>query len=172
MAWRACTEPGRRSACRSSRPLDDVRELAGALGVDDHVVDTPGHGQDLSDGDATDAVGAGDEPLGDDPLQRAGEHRPHLLVLARREEVEDPVDRLGRVEGVDRGQDEVSGLGRRERGADRDLVAHLADQDDVRDPGASPAAEPWRKMPCRCRPRADRSRTSCRGGGTRSGPRS
>ena len=36
------------------------------------------------------------------------------------------------VDGVDGGEDEVAGLGRRERGVDRLLVAHLADEDHVR----------------------------------------
>ena len=53
------------------------------------------------------------------------------MLQVGREEVDDPVDRLGRVEGVDGGEDEVAGLGRGERGAHRLLVAHLADQDHV-----------------------------------------
>ena len=52
-------------------------------------------------------------------------------MLGRGEEVEDPVDRLGGVERVDRREDEVPRLGRGERGADGGLVAHLADQDHV-----------------------------------------
>ena len=50
----------------------------------------------------------------------------------RREDGDDAVDRLGRVERVQRGQDEVSGLGRQQRGFNRLEVAHLADEDDVR----------------------------------------
>ena len=72
------------------------------------------------------------EPLGDDGLQRAREHRAGLLLLVRREEVDDAVDRLGGVDGVERREHEVAGLGRGQRGADRLLVAHLADQDHVR----------------------------------------
>jgi len=50
---------------------------------------------------------------------------------AGREEVQDPVDRLGRVVRVDRRQDEVPGLGGRQDGPRRRLVAHLADEEDV-----------------------------------------
>ena len=53
------------------------------------------------------------------------------MLQVGREEVDDPVDRLGRVEGVDGGEHEVAGLRRRERRAHGLLVAHLADQDHV-----------------------------------------
>ena len=53
-------------------------------------------------------------------------------MLVGWEEVEHPVDRLGRVDGVDRREHEVAGLGRRESRVDGLLVAHLADQDHVR----------------------------------------
>ena len=72
------------------------------------------------------------EPLGDDRLQRAGQHRARLALLGLREEVDDAVHGLGRVDGVDRREHEVAGLGRGQRGAHRLLVAHLADQDHVR----------------------------------------
>ena len=64
-------------------------------------------------------------------MQRAREHRAHLVVLVGREEVEHAVDRLGGVEGVDRREHEVAGLGRRHRRLHGLLVAHLADQDHV-----------------------------------------
>ncbi len=38
----------------------------------------------------------------------------------------------GRVYGMQRGQDEVSGLGREQCGFNRLEVAHLTDEDDVR----------------------------------------
>ena len=71
------------------------------------------------------------EPLADDPAQGRGEHHPRLLLEVGREEVDDPVDGLGRVQGVERREHEVAGLGGGERRADRLLVAHLADQDHV-----------------------------------------
>ena len=47
------------------------------------------------------------------------------------EHVDDAVDRLGGVLGVQRGEHEVAGLGRGQRGGDRVEVAHLADEDHV-----------------------------------------
>ena len=49
--------------------------------------------------------------LRDDALQRAGEHRPRLRLHVRLEEVDDAVDRLGRVDGVQRREHQVAGLG-------------------------------------------------------------
>ena len=54
------------------------------------------------------------------------------LLLVRREEVDDAVDGLGGVDGVDRREHEVAGLGGGQRRAHGLLVAHLADQDHVR----------------------------------------
>ena len=104
--------------------------LPGLGGVDDHVAHTAGHAQDLADGHAA-AVGAGHQSLGDHALDRAGDHAARLGVLVGREEVEHAVDRLGRVDGVDRREHEVPGLGGRQRRLDGLLVAHLADQDHV-----------------------------------------
>src|SRR5947208_8298128 len=52
---------------------DDLRQLAGLLGVDDHVPDPAGHAQDLAGGDAALAGGGRHEALGDDALQGAAE---------------------------------------------------------------------------------------------------
>ena len=57
---------------------------------------------------------------------------PHLVLLVRREHRDDSVDRLGRVERVQRRQHEVAGLGGDERRLDRFHVAHFADQNHVR----------------------------------------
>ena len=53
------------------------------------------------------------------------------MLLVRREDVDQPVYGLRRVLGVQRGQHEVTGLGRRQRHRRRLEVAQLADQDDV-----------------------------------------
>ena len=82
----------------------------------------------------------GHQALGDDALDRAGDHAARLLVLVGREEVEHAVDRLGRVDGVDRREHEVAGLGRGQRRLDGLLVAHLADQDHVGVLAQHPAA--------------------------------
>ena len=70
--------------------------------------------------------------LADDALDGAGELDPDLLLLVRREDVDDAVDGLRGVLRVQGGEDEVTGLGGGEGHRDRLQVAHLADQDDVR----------------------------------------
>ena len=77
------------------------------------------------------AVGGGDQLLGDHALQRGRQLHAHLLLLVRREHVDDAVDRLGRVLRVQGREHEVAGLGRGDRGRDRLEVTHLADQDHV-----------------------------------------
>ena len=65
------------------------------------------------------------------PLSVDAEHEADLLLLVGREEVDDAVDRLGRVDRVQRREDEVADLGRGQRRRDGLVVAHLADEDDV-----------------------------------------
>ena len=67
----------------------------------------------------------------DDAAQDERELRADLLVLIGREGVDDAVDRLRRVVRVQRGEDEVAGLGGGEHGLHRLHVAHLADHDHV-----------------------------------------
>ena len=67
----------------------------------------------------------------DDGLERAGELHPDLGLLLGGEDVDDAVERLGGVVGVQRGEDEVTGLGDGEREPDGLEVAHLADEEDV-----------------------------------------
>ena len=78
------------------------------------------------------AVGGRQQRLRDDALQRAGELHANLLLLLGGEDVDDAVDRLRRALRVQGREDEVAGLGRRQRGRDRLEVAHLADEDHVR----------------------------------------
>src|SRR5437764_452177 len=98
--WYATIEPSFAWIVTWSR--DTVREVARLGRVHDHVARAAGHPQDLAARDATLAVGPPHEPLRDHRLERSGEHRAHLLVHVRREEVDDPVDRLRRVDGVQR----------------------------------------------------------------------
>ena len=67
----------------------------------------------------------------DDALEHAGEDRAHLRLLDRREELDQPADRLGRVDRVHRREHEVAGLGGLQRRLGRLAVAQLADQDHV-----------------------------------------
>ncbi len=55
----------------------------------------------------------------------------HLLLVVRREDRDHAVDGLGGVEGVQRRQHQVAGLGGQDRRFDGLEVAHLTDQDDV-----------------------------------------
>ena len=71
------------------------------------------------------------QALRDDRLEHAGELQADLLLLVRREDGDDAVDRFGRVERVQRREHEVAGFGREQAGLDRLEVAHLADEDDV-----------------------------------------
>ena len=61
-----------------------------------------------------------------------GSHPPRLVLVIHRPDVDHAVDRLGGVLGVQRREDEVTGLGDGERGLDRLEVTHFADEDDVR----------------------------------------
>ena len=88
------------------------------------------------------------------PCSDDGELHADLLLLVRREHVDDAVDRLRRVLGVQRGEDEVAGLGRGERGRDRLEVAHLTDEDDVGVLAQDVLAAPRRTSGCPRRPRA------------------
>ena len=65
------------------------------------------------------------------PCSVVDELDPHLLLLVRREHVDDPVDRLRRVLRVQGREDQVTGLGRGDRRSDRLEVTHLADEDHV-----------------------------------------
>src|SRR5690606_14265681 len=69
------------------------------------------------------------ETLRDDPAQRLRERGADLLLLVRGEEVDDAVDRLLRIDRVQRRQHEVPRLGRGERRTDRLDVTHLAHED-------------------------------------------
>jgi hypothetical protein len=55
-----------------------------------------------------------------------------LALLLRREDVHDPIDRLGRVVRVQRPEHQMAGLGDGEGRRDRLEIAHLADLDHVR----------------------------------------
>ena len=101
------------------------------LALADEVADGRGGHQHLGRDGAPVAVARSCQRLADDALQRAGELDAHLLLLVRREDVDDAVDGLRGVLGVQGREDEVAGLGGGQRHRDGLEVAHLADQDDV-----------------------------------------
>ena len=65
------------------------------------------------------------------PGEGSGELHPDLLLLVRREHVDDTVDRLGSVLGVQRPEDKVAGFSSGQRSRDRLEVTHLTHEDDV-----------------------------------------
>jgi hypothetical protein len=113
--------------------------------VDDH---------DLGRERAALAVHARHQLLADDRLQRERQHRADLLLLVRREHVDDAVDGLLHVGGVQRGERQVAGLGERQRRLDGLEVAHFADQHDVGVLAQHRLQGLLRSRACRRRPRA------------------
>ena len=86
---------------------------------------------DFASQDAALAIGLRQQFLRDDRLQAVGQlHDDRVLLLGRKDAV-DPLDGLHGVGRVQRGQDEVPGLGGGQRRFDRFQVAHFADYDDV-----------------------------------------
>ena len=101
------------------------------LSLTDQVPDRVVEEEDLERATRDPAVDCREQRLRDDALQRVRELHAHLVLLRRREDVDDAVDRARRALGVQRGEDEVAGLGRGQRGRDRLEVAHLAEEDHV-----------------------------------------
>ena len=71
------------------------------------------------------------EPLGDDGTQGGRQLDPDLLLAPRGEDVDDAVDRLGGIVGVQGREDEVAGLGQGDGQLNGLEVAHLTDEQDV-----------------------------------------
>ena len=128
-------------------------------------------GQQLDRGDHPAPVGGRQQALADDEVQPARERHAHLLLVGRREEVDEAVDRLGRARRVHRAEHEVARLARGERHAHRLGVAQLADDDDVRVLAQRRLERARRTTSCACPPRAGSSSPSCAGARTRPGPR-
>ena len=110
---------------------DDALDLVRLVGVHDLVEHATRRHEHFDRGRPS-AGALLDEPLAHDAAQRPGERHAHLPLLVRREEVDDPVDRVGRADGVQRREHQVAGLGGGERGLHRLDVADLSDEDDVR----------------------------------------
>jgi len=111
--------------------LQERGHLLGGM-LPDHVAQGRGGDHDLAGQDAARPIGARQQLLGDHPLEAVRQLHLHLLLPVRREDIEDAVDRLRGVGRVERGQDQVAGLGRGHGRRDRLEVAHLAHDDDVR----------------------------------------
>ena len=68
--------------------------------VDDAIADVGRGDHDFDGGHAALVVGAAHEALADHGLERGGELQTNLLLLRRREDGDDALDRLGRVQSV------------------------------------------------------------------------
>ena len=78
------------------------------------------------------ALHAGQELLGNHRLQHHGELHAHLLLLLCRENIDKAVDGLGRAHGVQRGKEQMARFRSSQGGGDGLVIAHLAQEDDVR----------------------------------------
>ncbi len=108
---------------------DRIRDLIGPS-LPDEVSDSGIHHHHLDRGYPT-ASEAREEPLAHDATQHPGEDRHDLPLLLVREELDHASDRLRRIEGVQRREDEVAGLRSLKRDLCRVRIAQLADEDDV-----------------------------------------
>ena len=101
------------------------------LALADHVADGRSGHQHLGCRHATFAVLGLGQGLTHHTLQCTSELNANLLLLVRREDVDDAVNGLGRVLGVQRGKYKVARFGRGQRNRDRFKVAQLPHHDDV-----------------------------------------
>lgn len=88
--------------------------------------------QDLGRRDPSAHVGARNQALRNDSLEDLRQLRPHLVLDFSRAGIDDTVDGLRRSGRMQRGEDEMSGFGRRDCRGNRFVVAHFSDEDDVR----------------------------------------
>src|SRR6266849_133183 len=110
---------------------DGVVNQAGLVRVDDAIADVGGGDHHFAGGDAAFVVGAADQALGDDGLERGRKLQTNLFLLGGRKDGDDALNRFRGIEGVQGGENQVAGFGGQQRGGDGFEVAHFADQDDV-----------------------------------------
>src|SRR5690606_38230223 len=89
---------------------DDVVEFLGRTFAN-HGGDGGGGNEDLVDRDAALLVVTLEEELGDHPAEGAGQHGAHLRLLVRGKDVDETVDGLAGVVGVQGAEYEQSGFG-------------------------------------------------------------
>src|SRR5216683_689340 len=111
---------------------DGVMDQARFVRVDDAVSDVAGGDHDFACGYAALVIRAAHQPLRDDRLQRGGKLQTDLLLLRRREDRDNTLNRFRGVEGVQRGKHQVAGFRGQQRRGNGFEVAHFADQDHVR----------------------------------------
>ena len=110
--------------------LDHGRDLVD-LAFPDQRPDGVGSDHDLLGGTTPLPALLAQEDLRDHSFDGLGEHGPDLLLLVRREDVDDAVDGFGRRVRVQRTEHQVARFGSRDTQLDGLPVAHLSNQDDV-----------------------------------------
>src|SRR5712692_3922349 len=110
---------------------DSVMNQARFVRVDDAVADVPGGDHDFAGGNAAIVIRAAHQALRDDRLQRGGKLQANLLLLRRREDGDNTLNRFRGVESMQSGKNQVTGFRGEERGGNGFEVAHFADQNHV-----------------------------------------
>ena len=78
------------------------------------------------------SISAGDESLRNNGFTNIGKLGDDLLLLIGRENIDESVNRLWGIDGMEGGDDEVAGFGGGEGDADGFQIAELGDDDDIR----------------------------------------
>src|SRR5229473_2925482 len=90
---------------------DGVVNQAGLVRVDDAIADVGGGDHHFAGGDAAFVVGAADQALGDDGLERGRKLQTNLFLLGGRKDGDDALNRFRGIEGVQGGENQVAGFG-------------------------------------------------------------
>ena len=101
------------------------------LVIPNHIADGGSYGHDLKCRNHLSVYG-GDKLLRNDGIQHSGKLDGNLPLLVRRKHVDDPVDGIGRPDGVQGGQQKMPGFGRGHGHIDGLIVTHFPKQDHVR----------------------------------------
>ena len=99
--------------------------------IDDAIANIAGGDHHFHGGNAARIIGAVNQALADDGLQRGRELQANLLLLRRRKDGDDALNRLRGVQSMQSGEDQVAGLGGQQGRGDGLQVAHFAHEDDV-----------------------------------------
>ena len=111
--------------------LQDAWDLV-ALALTDEVCHGIGADQNLGRGAAALAPGQRQKLLGDDAAQHGGQLAADLVLRTGGADINNAVNGLGCTDRVQRAEDQMAGLGGGDGGGDRLIIAHLADQNDIR----------------------------------------
>ena len=114
--------------CRTLHQLLELVDLA----LKDQIGNQRRVEHDLHDGPPAIAVGAPDQLLRDDAAQVERQVHQNLIVLLLGEEMQDAIERLVGIVGVQRGQHQVTGFGKGDRVLHRLARADLTDQNHIR----------------------------------------